>query len=120
MLDTGNWSGLMFPCGPLFVTSANAAGPAVAFVVTHTRPPVGVFSGPFIGPSPLVVAYTTFEPLLSVGRPAARARTRLTSLPVHVPAPSVSKFGLSAVKPPPVRPPRHTRQEPTSIAAEEF
>src|ERR1035437_2344585 len=62
----------------------------------------------------------TPERLLSVWPPTARARTWLTSLPEHVPEPSVSKFGLSAVKAPPARGPRHTQQVPTSIVVEVY
>src|SRR6266513_2591453 len=61
----------------------------------------------------------TSEPSLLTGPPAASAVTWFTSPPVQVPLPSVSKFWLSAVKIPPVRGPRHTRQVPTSMAEDE-
>src|SRR3954471_18734868 len=106
----------MLPCGPLSVTSEKLEMPAEESVVAQTRPP-GVSKGPSMGPSPLVVAYTTLEPLLlCVGPAVASARTWLTSFPVQVPHPSVSKLGLRAVNAPPVRGPRHTRHVPTSIA----
>ncbi len=61
----------------------------------------------------------TLEPLLSGTPPAASARTWLTSFPEQIPEPSVSKFGLRAVKTPPVRGPRHTRQLPSNIAVDD-
>src|SRR5580700_7855831 len=100
----------MFPCGPLFVMLVKLVGPAVAFAVTQTLPPAGEERDPLSGPSPLVVAYMTSDPLLSVGPPAARACTRFTSVPAQVPEPRVSKFGLSTAYAPPARGPRQTRQ----------
>ena len=55
-LEMGNWFGLMLPSGPFSVTSAKPKTPVDASVVIHTRPPAGVVSGPWMGPSPLVVA----------------------------------------------------------------
>src|SRR5579872_3784917 len=105
----------MVPLGPFAVTSVNVEVTpdiAAAFVVTQTWPPEGT-GGP-LGPAPSVVTYITCEPLASNGPPAASARTTFTSFPLQVPVPNVSKLRLNAVKAPPVRGPRHTRQVPTN------
>src|SRR5436305_12416990 len=106
-LETGNLPGLI-----ALVRSNHAS--LSTLVETQTCPPVGMS-----GPSPSVPAYITLEnPLVSLIPPAASERTRLTSLPLQIPSPPVSKLLLNTVKPAPLVDPRHIRHVPTISVAE--
>src|SRR5450755_4322064 len=109
MADTGNPEGFVAP-----VRSIHAPGPPLTFVATQIWPPVGTR-----GPRPSVPAYITLEnPAVSLRPPAATARTRLTSLPVQMSVPPVSKLSVSTENPPPSVAPRHTLQVPTNSSPE--